>query len=613
MAAEKPGLNQNDPNPLSGGPRRSFMETARIETIPRRDAMLTSNLPEQNVSASAVIGDIISRRAGEATPQISVNDMFSYTPVMSESQKRIYDEMDAYKRAPATGALSPDTYFPGNGRIEQGEYAGPTIGKVTLVSPGGGRFPYGIADAREKALQDAAMAKNKQIEDFTKMLKPPETKHTAVKPQLDELYWSGNEKWIANAQKIYGDNWASALMNDPGYNKWKDSMNTVAETHDGMVDYIAGLEDKAKTGKFVMSPELKSSISDFNQGIKGLENPFDPKGHELNNTLARMRVEANLDEVVNDATQHIIRSVEESNPHVDKKGIYDIISTQKVTEVSPERIKALAGDIMRTHYNESSMFTQEQVEQRLSTALQKQSETQFQTHANQFAPTGGSGKQEVKYSMGDITANTKGNVNIPYVERDNKGKELLDAKGQPLVKYETLPFTFAHYVGHKQEDKASITAGPDVMDIATGSPVKFVGSQPVTVMETGVLPFWRKGTKNIDKKDIGGTIITDKRMEELKNTPNGDKLIDWQTASIATYKENNLIPRTIVFPTKRIYASLKSKGATGEALDGLVDYMDQQARQLNTTAPAAPATKQVPGAQPPAPPKQTDLRKKYNY
>lgn len=259
-----------------------------------------SNLP-------GIIGDV------NGTPDhkiVNPSDFNNFVPASwSPQQQQAYQQSQPQ---PSTGALNATDYYPTiNHQIGVGSYGGSEIGNTTLFAPAGSVVPLAMMDARDAAVQRAALQKAKEHDDFLKNYQTPATKHTPVNDQLQQQYFEGLGQWRQNALKQAGGNSALAnkiLQNDPKFNAWHASAQSAAKQEDAVVDKIAQIHTDIKTGKWQSYPELDKAMQDVAEGYHGLgQSAFNPKGHNLNNALLKMNAEHDFATVANDAVQHMVK------------------------------------------------------------------------------------------------------------------------------------------------------------------------------------------------------------------------------------------------------------------------------------------------------------------
>jgi hypothetical protein len=431
--------------------------------------------------------------------QPTTNDIFNFIPEMSDMEKKMYSQMDQFQHRPQTGALPESTYFPTeNININKGSYNGSTVGSIPIFAPSA-LMPYGLFDARAKAVQDAAMMKAKSLQDFRDKFQAPQTKHTTIQPKLDEQYYEDLQKWTTNAQRLYGDNWVNALENDQSFQHWNHSMNTIKNQEDDLVNYVAGVEAKEKEEGFVLSPQTKKAIADFKQGITGLSNPFDTSGHQVNQRLFRMRAEDNLDTVVNKSVDKLTQDVKEENPGITNQGIYDMLISKKTTGTSEDKISNLAKSIMHTHYEGGdSMFSEEDVKNRLRDVLGTKVERTVKLEKNQFEKQDGHNE---KYTNDDFSKETEPiNVNVSQTGGG--------------VRAGTVPTTDG--ITFRKEIKAIVPSGAKMIDPTTGSLASSgsAGSNEVSLGKAFIAPTLTGLTGQY--AHLNGSIVDQKNLDDPK-------------------------------------------------------------------------------------------------
>lgn len=283
-----------------------------------------------------VISNIKSKKKpGEG---VTVEDIYNYEG--SASPEEI-----AAMNAPGGLDVKVQDYFPDLGeKTLQGTYSGPTIGTVSLFAPGGSLTPFTVLDAREKALEAAALKKAKQIEDFNKLYgKPPVTKHSAVQQKLNNVFFDGQKQWIQNAQKKYGDNWASGLKNDIGYQSWVRDMNTLKEQEDYLVNRLATIEKEVEGGKFVASQELQKAIKDFRSGVSGLaKGTAYQQGYDLNQSILNLETQYEINKVVDEAAKNIQYKISENLGVDPSNPDYDRLLSTRMKSVDPKELENAA-------------------------------------------------------------------------------------------------------------------------------------------------------------------------------------------------------------------------------------------------------------------------------
>ena len=361
--------------------------------------------------------------------------------------------------AGAMPALDYGQMFPSaSNNIQKGSYSGSEVGSIPIYAPGQ-LVPFGAFDARQRALAGAAQQKVAQEAEFYKQ-KAPITKRFAVQGELNDVFAKGQQQWVDNAKEQYGNNWTTALKNDPGYNKWLQSMGTVAQYETGIVDFIGDIDANIKSGEFVASPELLKAKSDFMAGVGGLENPSDPKGHDAGTNLLKMRAFYDLDKATNDAAKEIVKTVSDKYPGMSNQGIYDMIVKQTQTGVDEFRIKDVSAGVYKSKYADGQYFTQDDVYNSLLAKLGPVAKTyDVKTVKNQF---GGAGGEEQVYDENVISPETQD------VEFAGSPKGVTVFSGQTLSKPVGI----------------NVANATTAIDPKTGKPVNIAGNSKIQIGQT---------------------------------------------------------------------------------------------------------------------------------
>lgn len=392
-------------------PRNPLATTAQfIESAPQD--------PTANIDGELGMGDVYNAYGSYS---VGGNDQNLYNSLAQRSNNfqlsgdpQIAANIAAKNRAAtAMPDLSYGDMFPSaNNNINKGSYSGSIVGNVPVFAPSH-LTPFGAFDKRDAALKNAAALRAQEQIDFNKT-KAPTTKLFAVQGQLDEQFSKGLDQWTNNAKKQYGENWVSALKQDPNFNNWMQSMSTVAQYHTGISDTMGEIDAQMKDGTFVASPELRKIMGDTKSGIANLQNVFDPKGHQVGTNLLKMRAVYDLDKATNNALDEVVKSVVDSNYGISSQGIYDILTNTTTTGVDDSRIAKLAESVYLSKYSDGSGFTKEQVYDALKAKLGEKVKTHdIKTQTNQFSSSGGA---DLKYDEGSI--NPEG-VPVTYGATEN--------------------------------------------------------------------------------------------------------------------------------------------------------------------------------------------------
>jgi hypothetical protein len=481
------------------------------------------------------VNDIYNMTYGDNNLNNFLNQKYNYQVAPNPYQSQLDAQVARYSGALPEMAAS--TMFPSAANdIQKGSYSGSVVGSVPIYAPSH-LVPFGVFDAKQRALRDAALAKQKDISDFYTANKAPITKRFAVQGELNDVFAEGMDKWIANAQKQYGKDWAGYLKQDQGFNNWVQSMQTVAQYEDGIVNKVGEIQALVKSGNFNASPALTKSMSDVMNGIGGLSNPFDPKGHQLGSSILRMNADYDVDKAVNTEIDKIIQDVYQTNPGISSQGIYDLITSTKTTGTDKTKLDLLADGLYKTRYAGSDYITRDDIYNRLYSLLGTKTERTIDHAANQFA--GGSGADKT-YEANAV----------------NPESETVNYAGESggVVTYDGQTFN---------PIKVNVPQSAAAVDPATGKPITVPGNAQISIGKTfNVL---------VDSK---GNIVPN----ETQADPGRTKWVTYASGTIYTGSETTSdfqtstrtpTTQTVWLPVSEIQNSLTQFNADGSYKRGV--------------------------------------------
>jgi hypothetical protein len=411
---------------------------------------------------------------------MSVNDIANVVPQdLNPYQKDIYNQVRQFNDVIPVQAHS--TYFPSAGvPINKGSYSGSVVGNVPIFAPSM-MAPVGVFDAKRQALKAAADAKVKEIDDFTAMYgKAPETSRKAVQEQLDNGYYDWLTQWQTIAQQRYGEDWVKHLRNDTQFLKEEQSWNTLAQYNTQLVDQVAGIQAQIKTGDFVADPMLLASMNAVMSGVDGLATPGSKEAGALSQNVLKMQAFYDLDTAVNTSLDELIQDVYETNPGIDGQGIYDVLTTTKVTGTDKNKIQALSDSLYDSRYAGGSYITRDMIQRNIEAKLGKKVERTVQTQANQFSNAGGAYDT---YQDSDLEAEST----INTTQASGSEGRFKDA---------VLPTTTYAGVTFKKPITTMVAQGESMTNMSNGSVIKAPGSVQVTWGESRVVPVRRDPAKS---------------------------------------------------------------------------------------------------------------------
>lgn len=294
-------------------------------------------------------------KSNQPVSDLSV-DSFDVSSELTPEELALYKET----RTPVTGGLSAIDYYPDlNNPVAVGNYSGSKVGSLTLFAPGGALAPLGMIDAREAAIQRAAMNKVKEIDEFNKMYKAPSSKLVNINPELTKQYYEGLSAYRKSAlRKTNGDQvLANKLLDkDQNFQQWNKSMQDLAKYGDDIVATKAMFDEEIKTGNFLPSPSFMATEKKLLSAI----NPSSPDFKKVGDYYRQYKLDRDFSDVYNDAVKGMVAnqmgfaSYDESNPEL-------VASYEKTIEnLTPEQKEGIKSRI-RAVYHGSDYFTEDYI------------------------------------------------------------------------------------------------------------------------------------------------------------------------------------------------------------------------------------------------------------
>lgn len=306
-------------------------------------------------------------------PQITTDDISAYVPSGLSPEQEVAYANQLQAKQPATGRLNVMDYYPTlNQPINVGNYSGSMIGSTTLFAPTAGLVPYGMFDAREKAIQQAAMAKAKEVEEFRKAFKAPTSKLVNINDKLREGYFNFIENsWQQNLKKFGGDaNKALyAIKNDANFAAKEKSFQDLAKYGDAIVTKIAQDDEDIKTGRFTPTPTYK-------QYKDKLLTALDPNSKEFTNAgnyFRAMKVERDFADAFNDVTKQMVAQQKGYAGDINSDDFIKVYEGT-IKEWSPEQKEAVITK-MKDIYQGSDYFTPEKIDKDIKAMMSGKWET----------------------------------------------------------------------------------------------------------------------------------------------------------------------------------------------------------------------------------------------
>lgn len=508
---------------------------------------------------------------------INVEDVNGYVPQdLSPEQQQQF--MEQQNTVPATGKLGVMDYYPTlNQPVNVGGYSGSVIGSTTLFAPGGAIVPMGMFDAREKAIQDAALMKAKEVDAFRQQFtKAPTSKLVNINDQLREQYFGFvDNSWKKALQKANGNaNLATQLLkNDPNFSAKEKSYQDLAKYGDAIVNKIATDDEDIKTGRFTPTPSYMA----LKQKMLTALDPSHPDFKNLGNTFRQMKVERDFADAYNDVTKNMVAQQLGYAGDVNSSDFIKVYE-KTIKEWSPEQ-KAAVVDQMKNFYHKNDYFTEDKITKDVNAMMSGKWETKKLDVKERREPNDGAG---YSYSENDISKEPS-STNV-FVSRGQNASPL---QGEMVG---------AYGVTHKKPIPAVIPTGRTMFindekngliktsEVSPNSDIKLFKTELVKVYD-GDGPH-------------KGTPLSEQQIKEGRK-------FKWQAMTKGVATDPDGTEKQFFIPTKEVENSLvKNRDKSGKVTQGVpVDKLYEEADKLNSQS----KQKQAPAA------KSTDFRSKYNY
>lgn len=520
----------------------------------KQDMTNALNTPSTGTPGAPGPNDVAAFAGPGSAFQKFIDQKYNYKATMNPEQQRILAKQKQYEGA--LPELSYGTMFPSaNTPIQKGTYGGSVVGNVPLFAPSM-LTPFGVFDAKQRAMEDAAAKKAQEIDAFYKLAAPPQTKRVAVQGELNDEFYRGLTMWQDNAKAAYGDDWPTALKNDVGFNGWLNSFGTVARYEDQIVDQVAYLQEVNDNPDLVVSQEALDAGTAFMNGIGGMSNPMDPAGHNLGSLLMASQAQTNLDVAVNDAVSKFANDPSGTVYKAGEESTYNVYNETTKRGMTEEQVEAMANGILIDQYGgKEGMFTKEMIKDRIRALFPRVTKTTLAGTPSTRQPGASDGSTQT-YSSWDQPSEY------------NTGWSFA---GQATP--EVSPVTSVGGVQHTAPITIQATKGQKLINNETGTPSQLADGTVITLGETRIVPTTKEGV-----------IIPDSEVEfYLKNAPSQ---IQYSVITSGTYvdkdADGNEVKRTVYTPADPIKAALVKKEVNGKTQLGVpVSEMQAKADKLN--------------------------------
>lgn len=462
----------------------------------------------------------------ESQPDITVdavtNDAY-YVP-----QDKVQQFQQFQEEPPLTGALPENAYYPSaNQPIAVGGYSGSQIGSTTLFAPGGGLVPLGMMDARQRAIQDAALKKQAQANAFLDYLhkQKPESKLTNINQSLYDDYITHVHSAYDSALKRTGGDAAAAvnmLKRDPEFWSKTQSYFSLAKEGTYIADRIAKVEDERAKGR-VMAPSMVQTINE----LRTLSDPQHPNFSRLKEVLAKERTDSEFNSTAGDILKNMVASktgktYDLSNPEQVK------IFNRDLEELTPEQKEAGLRDLYTIYGENNPIYSKDYIKKNWDamSGFKKLNESQSISQK----------REDNSFTLELPDPNKEGddiNVNVMQTVGTKKVKQVVtnpQTGKKEEVEVEVPEQGAPRQSSTKAYDQVTLTTPVKVQipisqnsfDPATGNKIEGTGNVTATIGSIANLPVYE--SKSGKTKQMNGTVI-DK-----------DNLISAEKAGVVKYK-----------------------------------------------------------------------------
>lgn len=391
---------------------------------------------ESDVTANEDALSVLNNFSGNRNPQLYTNNFAAKNAGQnrrSQGPRNIFGG-SAEGTIPAQAFA---TYFPSElNNIQKGAYTGSMIGSNPIYAPSQ-LMPYGLIDARQNALAQAADQKAAEDEEWAnKMMKAPETKRKAVQQTMQDSFYKGlgelKAKYIKEHPNEAANPWIG-MSKDLNTQQWLQTQQSKAQREDEAVESLAKFQTEAEKPGKMLFDQQKQDMADFLNGkIDSMLNDTDPKvraeGEAAHARIMEMKPMAHPQTLLDAFKQHNDPDDIEAIQGITDKGAYDMITTGSTKGIkNPEAALRIATGLKQLyqqeyagHERETGFNENDFVSQGLAMYGTKKT-VQVQTASNKE-----SGNEQAQK-----------NENIHVEVTPIEGNET-DASGEPLKGYQKI-------------------------------------------------------------------------------------------------------------------------------------------------------------------------------
>ena len=517
-------------------------------------------------------------RQGEQTPQINTSNITAQQ-FLSPNEIEAYNQFKEQQPQAFTGALPLNQYYPDAGApIQHGGYSGSWKGgsiNATIYAPGGGLIPLGMMDARDAAVQKAALQKAKEVDDFRKQFqKGPElSKLTNINKSLtDEYFKFHGNAWSSALKKAGGDpNKAKdMLQNNPDFLAKDKAFQVLAKDGNAVVDRLATLQHSLDTGNYLASPALKEAMDK----VKNTMNPDSPDFKYLSNAVMRLDADREFSDASNEALAKVVSS--KTGKDYDLSNAESYKTFKKDLEFIDEGAKQAVKDNLKRIYANSSLYSPEYIDKNVNGMLGwKKTSEDLNVSAKP--------QKEDGYDASNVVSQSAENV---------------VSKGQTVNSY-TEHYVPTNSTDQKKELRFSISKD---MTSADGSPIteNNTGYLKGFVQGVGVKPYYKKEKRFLTDEEV--KVMKDRGTYETTDDLEMKPAVIFNVSSpkLEVVDENGNTTstpgeqKTVYFDTDKLAGVFKNPKASGVDYNDMIKKTESHAQELNTKRTATPKQASAP-------------------
>lgn len=265
--------------------------------------------------------------------------------------------------------LKNEDIFPGADKgITAGTYSGSEVGSLTLFAPQGQLVPFAAYGARDRAIEKAAQQRLKDLENYQKSIKAPETKLQNVNSHLHDAYYDMIDSEQARLQKKYGKNWVKMVGQDVEFQRNNQNYIDAAKYYDGFVKKYGDDDELIAKGEMVPTKEYGDTRNGIMAGLEFIKDPSHPQTQKLSENFLKFDLERSFMSAADKVMSHQIKQTMEKNGiDPNDPDLYKVWS-RKQENYTPEQLKKSAEEIKQDFYATNPRWTIPEIENRLKSS-----------------------------------------------------------------------------------------------------------------------------------------------------------------------------------------------------------------------------------------------------